>query len=336
MDFFDSAPDGWQLATLSELGEVNRGRSRHRPRHDPILYGGPYPFIQTAEVKAADGLVTSHRQTYNEAGLTQSRLWPAGTMCITIAANIAETAILTYPACFPDSVIGFVADPDRADVYFVEYAFRNLKRMIHHVSSDSGTVQDNINLEFLDDLRFPVPSDVPEQAAIAKILRSLDAKIAANRRQTALVEAYCRALFSAWFSDFEPVTAASVGQALPGLSSRLSRMFPGAFVDSDLGPIPEGWEVVPFTELLDALESGTRPKGGVAAVADGVPSLGAEHIEPLGEFHYESVKFVSEEFRVHEAGSRPAPGYCPLQGWCLRREDHYVGRRLPLRTLLCE
>ena len=105
MDFFDSAPDGWQLATLSELRRGEPWQVSSPARHDPILYGGPYPFIQTAEVKAADGLVTSHRQTYNEAGLTQSRLWPAGTMCITIAANIAETAILTYPACFPDSVI---------------------------------------------------------------------------------------------------------------------------------------------------------------------------------------------------------------------------------------
>ena len=111
----------WREVRLSDLGEVARGRSRHRPRYAEHLYGGEYPFIQTGDVKASGGIIDSHQQTYSEAGLAQSRLWPAGTMCITIAANIAETGILKYPACFPDSVIGFIADPEKADVYFIEY-----------------------------------------------------------------------------------------------------------------------------------------------------------------------------------------------------------------------
>src|SRR5258708_839279 len=103
-------PAGWELKKLSDLGEVSRGRSRHRPRYDPILYGGRYPFIQTSDVKASAGRITKYQQTYNDVGLAQSRLWPAGSMLITIAANIAETGILTFDACFPDSIVGFVAD----------------------------------------------------------------------------------------------------------------------------------------------------------------------------------------------------------------------------------
>ncbi len=111
----------WQEVKLSDLGEVARGRSRHRPRYAEHLYGGQYPFIQTGDVKASEGRIAMHEQTYSEAGLAQSRLWPSNTMCITIAANIAETGILKYPACFPDSVIGFIANKDMADVYFIEY-----------------------------------------------------------------------------------------------------------------------------------------------------------------------------------------------------------------------
>ncbi|MFX0199060.1 MAG: restriction endonuclease subunit S [Candidatus Hodarchaeota archaeon] len=95
-------PPGWHLVRLSDVGEVNRGRSRHRPRHASHLYGGQYPFIQTGDVKASGGRITKYQQTYSAAGLQQSRLWPAGTMCITIAANIAETGILAFDACFPD------------------------------------------------------------------------------------------------------------------------------------------------------------------------------------------------------------------------------------------
>src|ERR1035438_8892162 len=112
----DSGSPGWQLKKLIELGELSRGRSRHRPRHAPHLYGGPYPFIQTGDVKASGGRISSYQQTYSEAGLAQSRMWPAGTLCITIAANIAETGILAFPACFPDSIVGFVADSSVCNV----------------------------------------------------------------------------------------------------------------------------------------------------------------------------------------------------------------------------
>ena len=101
----------WVAKRLDQLGAVSRGRSRHRPRDAAHLFGGAHPFIQTGDVKRASLYVNDFTQTYSGAGLEQSKLWPAGTLCITIAANIAETAILGIDACFPDSIIGFTPDP---------------------------------------------------------------------------------------------------------------------------------------------------------------------------------------------------------------------------------
>src|SRR6266496_4236331 len=113
----------WQPRRLDELGFVGRGKSRHRPRNDPRLYGGEYPFIQTADIVAADPYITSYSQTYTDFGLAQSKLWPANTLCITIAgANTAETAILKFEACFPDSIIGFIPDENKADLHFVKHS----------------------------------------------------------------------------------------------------------------------------------------------------------------------------------------------------------------------
>ena len=182
---------GWWEVTLGDLGMVERGRSRRRPRNSPELYGGPYPFIQTGDIKASQGRITNHKQTYSEAGLAQSRLWPTGTMAITIAANIAETAILTYPACFPDSVIGFVADESKCDVRFIEYTFRLLRSRIQHENVGTGSVQDNINLQTLDRLRFLIPP-IREQRAIAHVLGTLDDKIELNRRMNETLEAMAR------------------------------------------------------------------------------------------------------------------------------------------------
>ena len=254
----ESLPTGWQLAKLGELGEVNRGRSRHRPRYAEHLYGGPYPFVQTGDIKNSGGRITTFQQTYSEAGLAQSRMWPKGTMCITIAANIAETAILGFPACFPDSVVGFIADETKCDVNFIEYTFRYLKQKIQHEAS--GSVQDNINLATLERLRFPIPP-LPEQRAIARILGTLDEKIELNRGINATLEAIARALFKSWFVDFDPARAKAEGRDL-GLPKHLADLFPNRLVDSELGEIPEGW---PARLLGEVLEESNERVGSVEA-----------------------------------------------------------------------
>ncbi len=253
-------PSSWRIARLGELGEINRGRSRHRPRYAEHLYGGPYPFIQTGDVKASHGRITKYEQTYSEAGLAQSRLWPAGTMCITIAANIAETGILSFPACFPDSIVGFIADPEKSDVHFVEYVFRYVRRRIQHEAT--GSVQDNINLETLNRLHFHVPP-LSEQKAIAHILGALDDKIELNRRMNETLEATARAIFKSWFVDFDPVRAKAEGRAPPGLDPATAALFPDSFEDSPLGEIPAGWGVGKVEELLvlsrDSVSPGKTP-----------------------------------------------------------------------------
>ena len=184
----------WKARKLDQLGSVSRGRSRHRPRDAAHLYGGPYPFIQTGDVKHAPLYVTEHSQTYSEAGLAQSRLWPAGTLCITIAANIADTAILTYEACFPDSVIGFIADPEKANAKFIKYYFdARLKGSYRQFSQ--GAAQDNLSQEKLLSLELAVPVDVREQERIANVLSAYDDLIENNRRRIVLLEQSARLLY---------------------------------------------------------------------------------------------------------------------------------------------
>ena len=123
-------PNGWVWTTLSQIGELNRGKSKNRPRNAPFLYGGRYPFIQTGDIRHANGLIRHYNLTYSEEGLKQSRLWPTGTLCITIAANIADTAILGFDACFPDSVVGFLPERGQCNIYFVEFFFRTAKEAL--------------------------------------------------------------------------------------------------------------------------------------------------------------------------------------------------------------
>jgi type I restriction enzyme S subunit len=186
---FTQRGKGWKQKTLEEIATTfGRGKSKHRPRNAPQLYGGKYPFIQTGDIRNADHFITEYSQTYSEAGLAQSKLWPKGTICITIAANIAETAILTFEACFPDSVIGVVANPDEADIGFIEYLLQSFKVRIQAMGK--GSAQANINMGTFENERFPFPP-VTEQK---KIVAKLDALATETQRLARLYEQKLAAL----------------------------------------------------------------------------------------------------------------------------------------------
>lgn len=162
-------PGGWVWTPLPRLGELNRGKSKHRPRDDARLFGGNYPFIQTGEVRNSKGLIKSYSQTYNDFGLKQSKLWPMNTLCITIAANIAETAILDIPACFPDSIVGFIADDKLCEVKYIHFFLKTIKNKLE--SFAPATAQKNINLDTLKNVVVPL-SPFPEQQKIVEEIES--------------------------------------------------------------------------------------------------------------------------------------------------------------------
>lgn len=147
-------PKGWPVRKFAEIGTLDRGISKHRPRNAPELLGGPHPLVQTGDVANSDGYIRAHSSSYSDLGLRQSKIWPAGTLCITIAANIAKTGILTFDACFPDSVVGFSA-PHPATVNFARIWLSFLQKSLEENAPESA--QKNINLAILRDLDVPFP-----------------------------------------------------------------------------------------------------------------------------------------------------------------------------------
>lgn len=164
--------DEVEFLTLNEVAiDFGRGKSKHRPRNDERLYGGEIPFVQTGDIRNAGHILSSFTQTYSEFGLEQSKLWKKGTLCITIAANIAETSILGFDACFPDSIIGFVANQNKTSEKYVEYLLSSLKSKLE--SKSTGSAQENLNLAAFSNLRLPFPS-LEKQEKIIKILENFE------------------------------------------------------------------------------------------------------------------------------------------------------------------
>ncbi len=169
---FENKGDNWEELTLKAVSqEFSRGKSKHRPRGDKSILGGNYPLIQTGDISNSDHWLKTYSRSYNEKGLAQSKLWKKGTICIAIVgANVAETAILTFDSCFPDSVIGITVNQKKANNEYIEYLLQSFKSYLKE--KGKGTARDNINLGTFQNQNFPFPS-VKEQEQIVKKLNSL-------------------------------------------------------------------------------------------------------------------------------------------------------------------
>ena len=180
---FAGFADDWEQRKLEELGNLNRGKSKHRPRNDSRLFGGEYPFIQTGDVAKAPLFLTEYSQTYSEFGIQQSKLWDIGTLLITIAANIADTTILGIKAAFPDSVIGF--ESTSCDVVFIKNYIDIQSDLLKRKAETSS--QANLNLAKLKEMNLNIPK-LKEQQKIGSFFKQLDDTIALHQRKLDLLK----------------------------------------------------------------------------------------------------------------------------------------------------
>lgn len=161
-------PLGWTWARFPEIGIFGRGKSKHRPRNDSSLFrDGTHFFVQTGDVARSHGNITSYSNKYNEIGLAQSKKWPKGTLCITIAANIADSGILSFDACFPDSIVGFIPEPMFLGARYFEYFIRTAKANLLEYAP--ATAQKNINLGILNAVLIPLPPLTEQHRIVTRI-----------------------------------------------------------------------------------------------------------------------------------------------------------------------
>jgi type I restriction enzyme M protein len=197
-------PD-WPMVPLEEACDIQRGKFSHRPRNEPRFYGGKYPFIQTGDVvRAANGGKITFTQTLNEEGLSVSKLFQPSVVVITIAANIGDTAVLDFPSCFPDSVVGLIPKPG-TDACYLEVVMRSKKQHLDDIAPQAA--QKNINIEILKTLEIPLPPLATQQAIVAEI-EAEQALVAANRELIARFEKKIQATLARVWGEDEATPAA--------------------------------------------------------------------------------------------------------------------------------
>jgi type I restriction enzyme S subunit len=183
-------PESWEVMELGHVAKIERGKFSHRPRNEPRFYGGDNPFVQTGDVSNCDGYVRSYTQTLNEDGLTISKMFPAGTILITIAANIGFTGILEFDSACPDSLIGITPN-ENVHTEFLNYYLITQQPEMDRLAP-KGT-QKNINIQFLKPWPVPLPS-FEEQTEIAEAFAATDRKIRLTTQKRAHLQDLFRTL----------------------------------------------------------------------------------------------------------------------------------------------
>ena len=170
VEWIGEIPKDWEIKKLKYATTIMRGRFNHRPRNDPDYYDGQYPFVQTGDVARANKYISNYSQTLNDLGYSVSKEFPSGSIVMTIAANVADVAILNFHACFPDSVVGFV--PKNIEPMYLFYVLKSMKKQL--LRNAIISTQLNLNIEIIKEEFIPIPPKDEQNI----ILNALEKKIA--------------------------------------------------------------------------------------------------------------------------------------------------------------
>ncbi|MEO5370939.1 MAG: restriction endonuclease subunit S [Magnetococcus sp. DMHC-1] len=166
IDWMPEIPAHWEAKRIKTVTKILRGQFGHRPRNDPIMYDGKFPFIQTGDVARVGKYIIDYKQTLNEKGFAVSKQFPRGTLVMTIAANIGDVAILDFDACFPDSIVGFVPEND-VMLDFLFYSFKAMKEKL--LKEAPVNTQGNLSIERVGAMPIAIPEIATQKVVVAAI-----------------------------------------------------------------------------------------------------------------------------------------------------------------------
>ena len=256
-------PEEWEVKTLGDIASIERGKFSARPRNDPKFFGGATPFIQTGDITRSNGRNVTYSQTLNSRGLAVSRLFPANSLYFTIAANIGDVAIVNYQSACPDSLV-VIKQKQNIDKEWLYHFLSDKKDEFEIIATSNAQL--NINLEKLNPYKLSIPSK-KEQTAIANALSDVDALLTELEKLIAKKQA---------------IKTATMQQLLTG-KTRLPEFAyykdgdkqgqPIGTKHSELGEIPEDWEVVCFGELFEQSTSRKNLKANTLATFIGMQDV---------------------------------------------------------------
>jgi len=243
----------WTCYKVSEFADIIGGGTPSTKNGE--YWNGDIPWLTPKDLSThSSRFMEKGKRNISILGLSKSsaKIVPKHTVLLTSRAPVGYLAIAKNPICTNQGFRNLVIK-DGFDSQFVYYL---LKANVEYLKQNaSGTTFQELSGSTLKSVEFNIPP-LAEQKRIAHILGTLDDKIELNQRMNETLEAMARAIFKAWFVDFEPVKAKLKGEAYP-LPDEVMALFPDELVESELGLIPQGWRVKPIEDVVSIYGGGT-------------------------------------------------------------------------------
>ena len=243
----------WQRTTVGEVCTKVFSGGTPTSTNSAYYDGGTIPWLRTKEVNY--NRIYHTEQHITQLGFENSsvKLVPVHSVIVAMYGNgdtagrvaINKTPLTTNQAC-----CNLVIDESQADHRFIYYFLTGQYETL--VDLKNGGAQQNLNGQLIKGFPIALPC-IAEQREIARLLESLDDRIALLRETNATLEAMAQALFKSWFVDFDPVRAKHEGRAPEAMSDPTAALFPNEFEESELGLVPKGWLVRPLDEIATFL-----------------------------------------------------------------------------------
>jgi len=320
-----TASDEWITTFISEIATPVIGGTPSRNVAE--YWQGAIPWATAKDVAGVSGRYLERTQesiTWEGLKNSAAKILPKGTIIITARGTVGAIAQLAQAMAFNQTCYALLPKSGLDNNFFF-YALKGTIAETHTLTH--GTVFETITTQTFAHWLIPLPP-LPEQRAIAHILGTLDDKIELNRRMSETLEAMARALFKAWFVDFEPVRAKlagrwQAGQSLPGLPAHLYHLFPDRLVDSELGEIPEGWKVGTLGNVAENPRRSVQPN----SIPPDTPYIALEHMPrrcialsdwgtaegiESNKFEFRKGEILFGKLRpyFHKVGVAPVDGVC--------------------------
>ena len=257
-DLVDNVPEGWAVRPFEELVYFQEGPGIRNWQY--VGAGVPFVNIRCLVDGRLDRLAMSHVSKEEALGKYRHFLLDVDDYVVSSSGTLGRIATVQksdLPCMLNTSVIRMRPKTDQLDRRYLKYFLLSEYYQAQILSFATGSAQLNYGPIHLRQM-FIVWPPIPEQRSISHILGTLDDKIELNRRMSDTLEAMARALFKSWFVNFDPVRAMAEGRD-PGLPKPLADLFPARLVDSELGEIPEGWEVGHFGDVVEQLRDQENP-----------------------------------------------------------------------------
>jgi type I restriction enzyme S subunit len=285
----------WESVAINSLGKIVTGKTPPS-KVDTAFIDGFVPFVTPRDLDGRKWVKTTERYLSDDGvASVKNNLVPANSVAVScIGSDMGKARLIAETSVTNQQINSIIIDPNEHNPEFIYYVLSTKQQSLKDIAGGSATPI--LNKSHFGQFEIEVPSK-DYQDRVVNTLSCLDSKIELNTQTNQTLEQMAQAIFKSWFVDFDPVKAKMNGEQPDGMDAATASLFPEKLVESELGLIPEGWQVGTLdshTSMIIDHRGKTPKKLGSDWVEEGYPAISAKNIKSKKIVRPDTIRFIDE------------------------------------------